>query len=93
MIRSVKYMVAAGIIAAFAGGAQAAPPPIGDIGMSITDGLVKIHGEHRRCERGRNGIWHRHNRDGDRRPCREWRGDGRRPDSCVRFGPVWFCDY
>jgi hypothetical protein len=53
---------------------------------------VKVHGDHRRCERDRRG-WHRMNRNGERRPCREWRGQGRRPDSCVKFGPVWYCEY
>ena len=32
-------------------------------------------------------------RDFARRLCREWRGEGRRPDSCVRVGPLWYCDY
>ena len=92
MIRSIKYLAAAGMFAAFAGSSQAAPTSVGDAGTGVTDGLVKVHGEHRRCERGPNG-WHRHNRDGERRQCREWRGQGRRPDSCVKLGPVWFCDY
>lgn len=92
MIRSMKYLVAAGVIAAFAGAVQAAPANIGDAGTSVTDGLIKVHGDHRRCERDHRG-WHRMNRYGERRPCREWRGEGRRPDSCVRFGPIWYCDY
>ena len=55
-------------------------------------GVTQVHGNHRSCERGPGG-WHRHNRYGERRPCREWRGQGRRPDACVKFGPVWYCDY
>ena len=92
MIRSMKYLAAAGIVAVFAGGVQAAPANLGNAGTGVTDGLVKVHGEHRRCERGPNG-WHRHNRYRERRHCREWRGEGRRPDSCVKFGPVWYCEY
>lgn len=92
MIRSIKYLAAAGVIAIFAGGVQAAPANLGDSGISVTDGLIKIHGDHRRCERDRHG-WHRMNRNGERRPCREWRGQGRRPDSCVKFGPIFYCDY
>lgn len=92
MIRSMKFLAAAGVLAMFAGGVQAAPADMGKTGAGVTDGLVKVHEGHRRCERGRNG-WHRHNRFGERRQCREWRGEGRRPDSCVQLGPVWFCDY
>jgi hypothetical protein len=76
MIRSIKYLAAAGILAAFAGGAKAAPANLG-AGTGVTDGLVKVHGDHRQCERGRNG-WHRHNRNGERRECRRWQGEGQR---------------
>jgi hypothetical protein len=92
MIRSMKSIVAAGIFAVIAGGVQAAPANFAHDGTGVTDGLIKVHGDHRRCERGPNG-WHRHNRFGERRPCREWHGSGRRPDSCVKFGPVWYCEY
>ena len=91
MIRSMKVLAAAAMFAVVGGGAQAAPD-IGKAATGVTDGLIKVHGEHRRCERGPNG-WHRHNREGERRPCREWRGQGRRPDSCVKLGPVWYCEY
>jgi hypothetical protein len=91
MIRSMKYIAAAGLLA-FASGAQAAPASMSPAGPSLTDGIIQVHGDHRRCERDRRG-WHRMNANGERRPCREWRGQGRRPDSCVKFGPVWFCDY
>lgn len=92
MIRSMKFLAAAGMLAMLAGGAQASPLDMGKAGTGITDGLVKVHGDHRRCERRPNG-WHRHNRNGERRSCREWRGQGRRPDSCVKLGPVWYCEY
>jgi hypothetical protein len=92
MIRSIKYLAAAGMFAVFAGGAQAAPANLGNAGTGVTDGLVKVHRGHRQCERDRRG-WHRHNRYNERRRCREWRGRGRRPDSCVKFGPVWYCEY
>jgi hypothetical protein len=46
----------------------------------------------RTCRRGPGG-WYRINRFGERRPCRNWDGRGRRPDACVKVGPVWLCDY
>jgi hypothetical protein len=89
----IKYLMVAGMFAACSVSTEAASLNIGGVGVGVTNGIVKVHGDHRYCARGRNGIWHRHNRYGERRPCREWRGEGRRPDSCVKFGPVWFCDY
>lgn len=56
-------------------------------------GLVEqVHGSHHSCQRGPGG-WHRHNQFGERRLCRAWRGRDRRPDFCVRVGPIWYCDY
>jgi hypothetical protein len=72
--------------------AGAAPSYVGQLPDGQTAGVVRVHGEHRSCQRGPGG-WHRHNRFGERRPCREWRGEGRRPDYCVRVGPLWYCDY
>lgn len=92
MIKSMKYIAAAGLFAVFASGAQAVPAGMDTSGTNLTDGIIQVHGDHRRCERDRHG-WHRMNRNGERRPCREWRGEGRRPDSCVKFGPIWYCDY
>ena len=92
MIRTLKIMAAAGLLAAAASTAIAAPTGVGQVSDGASNGVVRIHGNHRSCERGPGG-WHRHNRYGERRPCREWRGEGRRPDACVKFGPVWYCDY
>jgi len=69
-----------------------AGPAVVKLPDGLNNGIVQVHGSHRSCQRGPGG-WHRHNRFGERRLCREWRGEGRRPDSCVRVGPVWFCDY
>ena len=68
------------------------PVSVRQVPDGLSTGHVQVHGNHRSCERGGRG-WHRHNRYGERRECREWRGQGRRPDSCVRAGPVWICDY
>ena len=92
MIRTLKTLAAAGLLAAAASMATAAPGNIGQVPDGASNGVTQVHGGHRSCERGPGG-WHRHNRFGERRPCREWRGQGRRPDSCVKFGPVWYCDY
>jgi hypothetical protein len=94
MTRTVKILAAASLLAAAASMASAARAAIGQLpdGVYVSSVLVRVHGEHRSCERGARG-WHRHNRFGERRPCREWYGRGRRPDSCVRVGPVWYCDY
>jgi hypothetical protein len=69
-----------------------AGPTVVKLPDGLNNGIVQVHGLHRSCQRGPGG-WHRHNRFGERRLCREWRGEGRRPDGCVRVGPVWFCDY
>jgi hypothetical protein len=89
-------MIRIGILSAVFLGGTALMASAGPAAVQLPDGLnngiVQVHGAHRSCQRGPGG-WHRHNRDGERRECREWRGGGRRPDSCVRAGPVWFCDY
>ncbi len=92
MLRLVKMAAAGALLTAAASIAGAAPSsaPTGPLGLS--NGIIKVHGDHASCQRDRRG-WHRHNRWGERRPCREWRGEGRRPDSCVRVGPIWMCDY
>jgi Spy/CpxP family protein refolding chaperone len=92
MTRTLKTLAVAGLLAATASLASAAPVSVGQVPAGVANGLVQIHGDHRSCERDRRG-WHRHNRNGERRECREWRGEGRRPDSCVRVGPVWYCEY
>jgi len=85
-------MAAAALLAASASMASAAPANMSQVPASVSGDVVQVHSDHRSCERGPGG-WHRHNRYGERRPCREWRGEGRRPDSCVKFGPIWYCDY
>jgi hypothetical protein len=92
MVGTLKTAVLAAFVTAAASTAGAAPSNLGQLGDTKTNGIVLVHGYHRSCERGPGG-WHRHNRFGERRPCREWRGQGRRPDYCVRVGPVWYCDY
>lgn len=94
MIRSLKLLAAAGLLAASATIAGAAPANVGQSGLGLADGLTQVNGCHRSCARGRNGVWHRHRGPNcERRNCRQWNRRGPRPDSCVRVGPVWFCDY
>jgi hypothetical protein len=92
MHRTIKVLALTGVFAAAASVAGAAPSNIGQMPEGVSNGVVQVHGNHRSCERGPGG-WHRHNQFGERRPCREWHGRGRRPDACVKFGPVWYCDY
>ena len=89
---TLKTLAAAALLAASASLAGAAPVTVGQVPNAVNSGLVQVHGNHRDCERGARG-WHRHNRLGERRPCREWRGGGPRPERCVRAGPIWMCDY
>lgn len=91
MIKALKTLAAAGLLAATASVVSAAPASL-EKPAGVSNDLVQVHGNHRSCQRGPGG-WHRHNKWGERRPCREWRGQGRRPDACVKFGPVWYCDY
>jgi len=86
-IVAVAGLVAAGSVANAAAFTARLPANVGNGGI-----VEQVHGFHRSCQRGPGG-WHRHNQFGDRRPCREWRGDGRRPDFWVRVGPIWYCDY
>jgi hypothetical protein len=92
MITSLKILAVAGLLTAAATLANAGPASLGTPGDSLNNGVILVHGNHRACERDRHG-WHRHNRFGERRPCRVWHGRGRRPDYCVRVGPLWYCDY
>ena len=89
---TLKTLAAAALFAATASLANAAPLNAPQYLDGLSSDVVQVHGDHRDCRRGRYG-WHRHNRYGERRECREWRGEGRRPDACVRVGPVWICDY
>ena len=88
----LKSLTAAAVLATTASLAVAAPGSGSQVPDGLSTNLIQVHGNHRSCERGGRG-WHRHNRFGERRPCREWRGQGRRPDACVRVGPIWYCDY
>src|SRR4029079_7584169 len=92
MTRTAKTLGAAAIFAAIASIASAAPATMGHVPDGLSNGLIQVHGNHRSCQRGPGG-WHRHNRFGERRQCREWDGRGRRPDACVRVGPIWYCDH
>jgi hypothetical protein len=92
MVAMFKSAAAVAFLTAAVATAGAAPSNMGQLLDGQTAGIVRVHGEHRSCQRGPGG-WHRHNRFGERRPCREWRGGGRRPDYCVRVGPLWYCDY
>lgn len=92
MVGTLKTIAAAALLAATASMASAAPGNVGQVPNGLFSDLIQVHGNHRSCERGGRG-WHRHNRYGERRDCREWRGEGRRPDSCVRVGPIHYCDY
>ena len=110
MFKPLKILVAAGLLAASAGMASAAPATIGQASDGLINGasssIVDIQYRDREyggrrdyrgrwdrgCRRGPGG-WYRINRFGERRSCREWRGGGRRPDACVKAGPIYFCDY
>lgn len=92
MIGTGKTLAAAVLLASTASMASAVPANFGQLPEGLSSDIVRVHGRHRSCERGPGG-WHRHNRYGERRPCREWRGQGRRPDYCVRVGPIYYCDY
>ena len=95
MFKPLKILAAAGLLAATAIAANAAPVNVGQAGDGVSNSVVdaQYRGRwDRSCRRDRRG-WYRTNRFGERRPCRRWDGRGRRPDACVKFGPVWFCDY
>jgi len=85
-------ILSAGLLAGTASVAGAGPGVGSNLPEGVNNSVVQVHGNHRACRFGPGG-WHRHNRFGEWRPCREWRGGGPRPDSCVRVGPIWFCDY
>ncbi len=91
-MKTFKTFAVAAFVAASASMASAAAAPMTPIPDGAANRVIKVHGDHGVCARDRRG-WHRHNRFGERRPCREWRGRGKRPDTCVRVGPLWYCDY
>ncbi len=92
MKRVIKALTAAGFLAGMASIASAAPVAVAPVDGVNNSNVIQVHGDHRSCQRDRRG-WHRHNRWGERRACRPWRGRGKRPDYCVQVGPLWYCDY
>ena len=92
MVGTAKSLAAAVLLASTASMTGAAPPNFDRSLAGVSSDIVRVHGSHRSCAHDRRG-WHRHNRYGERRHCREWRGQGRRPDYCVRVGPIYYCDY
>jgi hypothetical protein len=93
MIKLLTTTAAAGLLAFSLHAANAAPIRNAPAGAAPDSGLVtKVHGNHRSCQRGKNG-WHRHNKWGQRRACRPWRGKGKRPDFCVQVGNLYYCDF
>jgi hypothetical protein len=94
MVKSLKILATTALLSMAAGAAMAAPANMSQIPAGLSDGLTPVapHRYERTCRRGPGG-WYRWGRDGRRHACRQWRGEGRRPDSCVKFGPIWWCDY
>jgi hypothetical protein len=88
----IKVLAVAGFLAGTASIASAAPVAVAPVDGVGHSNIIKVHGDHRSCQRDRRG-WHRHNQWGERRSCRRWRGKGKRPQYCVQVGPVYYCDY
>jgi hypothetical protein len=89
---TLKVLAAGAILAGAPHVASASPADAGLQLRGLGGQATRVHGDHRSCQR-RSGEWHRHNRYGERRSCRPWHGKGRRPEACVKFGPIWYCDY
>jgi hypothetical protein len=93
IIKLLTGAAATGVMAVTLSVANAAPIQGSQSGPAPTNSnVIQVHGFHGSCQRGPNG-WHRHNKWGQRRACRPWRGNGRRPDACIKVGPIWYCDY
>lgn len=88
----IRALIAASTLALGVGASSAAPVNVGAGVAPPQSPIVKVHGNHQDCRRGPRG-WHRHTWEGKRRPCRVWRGEGKRPDLCIKLGPIWYCDY
>ena len=77
--------------AANAAAIPGAVPQADNAAQSLID---KVHGDHRSCEEGAGG-WHRHNRYGERLPCRPpsygYRYEGHRPPP-RRCTKDWHCE-
>jgi hypothetical protein len=93
MYKSLMICAAAALLSTAGSVAHAAPANMGEVMEGLTDSTIQVQRRFdRSCRRGPGG-WYRYNRFGERRPCREWRGRGKRPDACVKFGPIFYCDY
>lgn len=93
ILKAVTGAAAACVLALSFGAAGAAPFQSTQGGVAAGESnVIQVHGFHRECRRGPGG-WHRHNKWGQRRACRPWRGGGPRPDVCVKVGPIFYCDY
>ena len=81
-----KVLTVAGLVV-FSGVAHAATfSGAGAPALSTGPSLIeKTHGDHRHCEEGNRG-WHRHNRYGERLPCRPQRVC-KKDWHCVKTGP------
>src|SRR4029450_4305197 len=71
MNQALKALGATVLFAATASIAGAAPARMGHTPEGLSNDVIQVHGYHRSCQRGPGG-WHRHNREGDWRPCRQW---------------------
>jgi hypothetical protein len=93
IVKALGSAAAAAVLALIVVPAKAAPMQSSAAGASAQEsGIIQVHGVHRSCKLGPAG-WHRHTKWGERRVCRPWRGNGRRPDACIKIGPIWYCDY
>ena len=93
IIKSLTGAAAACVLALSFTAAGAAPMQGTAAGTTAPgSNIIQVHGKHFSCERGPGG-WHRHNKWGQRRACKPWRGKGKRPDACIKVGPLWYCDY
>lgn len=98
MLRVAKILVFACLVALasiFTASAASFSPATSAVSPmhDLTKGVIKVHGCHRQCARGPRG-WHRHvGPNCVRRICRPWKGQGRRPDYCVKIGKIMYCEY
>lgn len=93
VIKTLTGAAAACVLALSFTAAGAAPLGAPGAGAATPDSLItKVHGFHQSCQKGPGG-WHRHNKWGQRRPCKPWYGKGKRPNACIKVGPIFYCDY
>ncbi len=92
-IKMLTSAAAAGLLALTVHTVHAAPIQGAPAGVTAPESnIIAVHGFHRDCRRDPWG-WHRHGKYGNRRACRPWRGKGKRPDYCVKVGPLYYCDF